>query len=255
MDILVNVINQRLKIATNQLDYVSGTQEFVRFTFNFLDSSWSGLTTLAQFSQGDKSYNTYLNSDNSVYLPAEIKAGKCTLMIYGTGGTIIGTSNSITLTINDSGFVSDASSTEITESLYQQLVDRVNEYTNAISSKVSKPKTSPNGRNGQILKTKGDGTTEWIDYNIDLKVNKPTTSPDGVGGQVLRTNGDGTTTWANVGTPTDAQTETAVTNWLNAHPEATTTVQDGSITVQKLHANVKQGIVAGVVGSTLVIGI
>lgn len=29
--------------------------------------------------------------------------------------------------------------------------------------KVSKPSTSPNGTNGQLLRTKGDGTTEWVD--------------------------------------------------------------------------------------------
>lgn len=34
-------------------------------------------------------------------------------------------------------------------------------------------------------------------------------------------------------------TETAVQNWLNAHPEVTTTVQDGSISVDKLDAGLK----------------
>lgn len=38
------------------------------------------------------------------------------------------------------------------------------------------------------------------------------------------------------------QTETAVQNWLNAHPEATTTVQDGSINVDKLDAGLKEKI-------------
>lgn len=35
-------------------------------------------------------------------------------------------------------------------------------------------------------------------------------------------------------TPTDAQVNTAVSSWLTAHPEATTTVQDGAVTVEKL---------------------
>ena len=42
-----------------------------------------------------------------------------------------------------------------------------------------------------------------------------------------------------VGYPTDAQVETAVNEWLNDHPEATTTVQDGSITKAKLSNDVK----------------
>lgn len=52
-------------------------------------------------------------------------------------------------------------------------------------------------------------------------------------GQLLRTLGDGRTEWTDVGLPTDEQTEEAVTNWLNDHPEATTTVQDNSLTTAK----------------------
>ena len=37
-----------------------------------------------------------------------------------------------------------------------------------------------------------------------------------------------------VGEPTDAQVQTAVNEWLDGHPEATTTVQDGSISIPKL---------------------
>lgn len=37
-----------------------------------------------------------------------------------------------------------------------------------------------------------------------------------------------------VPTPTDAQVSSAVNNWLADHPEATTTVQDGAVTVKKL---------------------
>ena len=61
--------------------------------------------------------------------------------------------------------------------------------------------------------------------------NQPT---DGTSGQSLRTNGDGTTEWADVGLPTDAQTAQAVSDWLDEHPEATTTVQDHSLTYEKL---------------------
>ena len=40
--------------------------------------------------------------------------------------------------------------------------------------------------------------------------------------------------WVPRGQPTDAQTAAAISAWLAAHPEATTTVQDGSITAAKL---------------------
>lgn len=76
------------------------------------------------------------------------------------------------------------------------------------------------------------------------KVAKPITSPNGTAGQLLRTNGDGTTEWVSVGLPTDAQTAEAVSDWLDEHPEATTTVQDGSITEAKLHPDVVDMITA-----------
>lgn len=76
---------------------------------------------------------------------------------------------------------------------------------------------------------------ERLDRN---KVNQPLDGNNqpinGTSGQILRTKGDGTTEWASVGLPTDAQTAQAVSNWLDDHPEATTTVQDGSIGKKKL---------------------
>lgn len=46
---------------------------------------------------------------------------------------------------------------------------------------------------------------------------------------------DGNVEWVEQGLPTDEQTANAVKDWLYEHPEATTTVQDGSITENKLH--------------------
>ena len=71
----------------------------------------------------------------------------------------------------------------------------------------------------------------------DKKLVAPTTA--GTNGQLLQTNGDGTTKWTTQGTPTDAQVGTAVSAWLTAHPEATTTVQDGAISRAKLNDDLK----------------
>ena len=74
------------------------------------------------------------------------------------------------------------------------------------------------------------------------KVNQPLDNNNqpinGVSGQVLRTKGNGSTEWADVGLPTDAQTASAVAAWLDDHPEATTTVQDGSVTLDKFASDV-----------------
>lgn len=125
MDILVNVANQKLKIATNLKSLVAGTQEFVRFVFN-LTGDWDGLLTFAQFTQNGVSYNQYLDDDNSAYLPSEIGVGTCTLMLYGSNDKTIATTNYLTLFIDENILVGDAQSTEISESLYNQLVTKVN---------------------------------------------------------------------------------------------------------------------------------
>ena len=125
MDILVNVANQKLKIATNLKNLVAGTQEFVRFVFN-LNGDWDGLMTFAQFRQNGVAYNQYLDENNSAYLPSEIGFGTCTLMLYGSNENTIATTNYLTLTVDENILVSDAQSTEISQSLYQQLVTSVN---------------------------------------------------------------------------------------------------------------------------------
>ncbi len=125
MDILVNVANQKLKIATNLKSLVAGTQEFVRFVFN-LNGDWDNLMTFAQFTQNGVAYNQFLDENNSAFLPAEIGVGTCTLMLYGSNQNTIATTNYLTLTVDENILVSDAQSTEISQSLYQQLVTRVN---------------------------------------------------------------------------------------------------------------------------------
>ena len=62
------------------------------------------------------------------------------------------------------------------------------------------------------------------------KVDKPSITDNG---KIPRAN-NGDIEWANVGQPTDEQTSNAVTSWLNEHPEATTTVQDRSLTMDKM---------------------
>lgn len=56
---------------------------------------------------------------------------------------------------------------------------------------------------------------------------------EGAAGQILRNDGNGGSEWSDVGLPTDEQTEEAINKWLDDHPEATTTVADGSLTEAK----------------------
>ena len=136
MEILVNVIGQKLKVTTNLKCFISGSQQFVKFIFN-MDSEWDNLLTFAQFRQNGVAYNQYLDEDNSVYLPSEIGAGACTLILYGTGGDVRATTNYLTLTIDENILVTNAQSTEITQSLYEQLVNSVTTTTNRLQDRVA----------------------------------------------------------------------------------------------------------------------
>lgn len=107
MDIMVNVINQKLKVATNTKNFVSGTHNFIRFYFN-LTSDWDNLSVNAQFSQDGITYNKKLDAENSVYLPSEIKAGKCALTLSGSGGNVIAATDTVILTFAENFVVSDS---------------------------------------------------------------------------------------------------------------------------------------------------
>lgn len=124
MDIQVNVVGQKLRIYTNYLRVIDGSQNFIRFVFAF-DNSWSSLTKYAEFTQDGTSYSIYLDSDSSAYLPVEITSGTCTLTVYGTGSGVIATTGSATLRVERCIITNSESGTDITPTLYEQLVDRV----------------------------------------------------------------------------------------------------------------------------------
>ena len=153
MNFNINVINQRMffekdsvlnGITNDSKEFVEGSQEFVRFHFSFSEE-WDSLTVFAQFIQSGKSYNVYLDDNNNVYLPSEIKSGKCNLVLYGSKDKIIATTNYISLILNKYLLIQDASSTEITESLYNQLVNKVEDNKGVVKIFDSQPNELKNG--------------------------------------------------------------------------------------------------------------
>ena len=62
-------------------------------------------------------------------------------------------------------------------------------------------------------------------YSLNIKIGDTTTTYDGSAAKTVEIPEGG---------PTDAQVSSAVNTWLADHPEATTTVQDGSVSAQKL---------------------
>ena len=126
MDVSVNVTNQKLKVAASQKTFVAGTQEFIRFVFN-LQQDWNNLLVYAQFTQYGKSYKVYLDSENSVYLPPEVKDGNCVLVLRGTKGNTIAVTEPLQLNVSPNPAEGEAGSTGITLTLYEQLVNSVTE--------------------------------------------------------------------------------------------------------------------------------
>lgn len=127
MSIFVNVVGQKMHVSSVLDCVVEGSQNFVKFIFN-LSEEWDGLEVFAQFAQNGKAYNMYLDDDNSAYLPPEIVAGTCTLMLYGSSNITVGTTNYLTFKIGENILVSgDVSITDIPKSLYTQLIEQFDE--------------------------------------------------------------------------------------------------------------------------------
>lgn len=125
MEIDVRVDNQHMRVESNNKRLVAGSQKFIKFKFNLSDD-WDGLAIFAQFSQNDVGYNHYLDVNKCVYMPKEIRVGKCTLTLYGTGNNeIIATTGPLLLTIDDNGLVADGENIDITPSLYEQLTAKI----------------------------------------------------------------------------------------------------------------------------------
>ena len=99
---------------------------------------------------------------------------------------------------------------------------------------------------GEILTTYSNEIQQEIKQNKAqisnvanlLKQNKIDKPPATDNGKIPRAK-EGEIEWVDIGRPTDDQTNNAVASWLDAHPEATTTVVDGSITEAKLNDTLK----------------
>lgn len=165
--IIISVRNQTLRMVPGNTAIVSGSQDFVRFHFE-LDVDWVELTSFAQFTQNNTSYNLYLDDNYDVYMPPEIVEGTCTLMLYGTGQVadrpaIIGTTNYLTFTIDKNHLVEDASSTEITEPLYSQLLKKMEELLDNQISEYPVLPSSPTS--GDIFQVERSRDSYQIDYD------------------------------------------------------------------------------------------
>ena len=120
---IIDVLGQKL-ILNEKQTIVSKSQEFVEFEFNLSDE-WKDLLVFAQFRQGDDSYNIYLDENNKCFLPSEIKDGSMLLTLCGSKDDVFATTSSLGFVVRKCGLTEDGKSTVISQTLYEQLVNRI----------------------------------------------------------------------------------------------------------------------------------
>ena len=132
MMINIKVLGQQLIVcqpdSLNKFNnLIAGTQKFIKFKFE-LDDSWQDLIIFAQFTQNNNSFDVYLDENNCVYLPGEIQQGKCSLILYGVKEEIIAISDCLSFKIKKNCLNNNSNNIEITESLYNQLVNKIDNF-------------------------------------------------------------------------------------------------------------------------------
>ena len=106
MEVFINVVGQKLRIATNCRTFVEGSMNFVKFKF-ILSDGWSSLEKKAQIVQDGMAYNRELDGNNSVYLPSEIHDGSFELILHGAARLTSAVTDSLALTVKKSNYRDD----------------------------------------------------------------------------------------------------------------------------------------------------
>ena len=118
-------------------------------------------------------------------------------------------------------------------SIIEEIEEEVDNLLNSIDDE-------PTQNSGNLVKSGGVYTA--VNTVDTAKINRPTSGglpDDGTEGQILRTKGNGQTEWVDPGTPTSEQVESAIIDWMDEHPEARVLIDDGSITEPKFADSLK----------------
>ena len=148
----------------------------------------------------------------------------------GAVASVAGKTGAVTLDAGDVSF--DGTQTYQAGTVGAELSNQ----KNAIDEIVLVQDTQPTEPANKIWVDPDDNDIEIPTMDEFTTLSNATSQLDGgTTGQLLRksSNTDYDFEWSDVGQPTDTQVENAVDDWLTTHPEATTTVQDGSLTKSK----------------------
>lgn len=124
MEVLIRVEGKRIWLDTIPVVLASDSQEFVKFIFE-ITSDWNGLSTYAQFIQNDNTYKAYLDSENSVYIPSGVANGYCLMSLCGTNANRVVMTNAVKFIVHNNEVIFNEENTEISESLYQEIINLI----------------------------------------------------------------------------------------------------------------------------------
>lgn len=133
-----SVSNQQIT-RTDNFNVVSDSVDYLYAQFAFLTDEWSGRTKTAQF-RSDKSstiYEVILDDDGTCLVPHEALADASYLYVTVFAGQLI-TVNKATVFVEKTGYSADGeSSTPPTPSVYQQILDKLDEVEAYVDDKVA----------------------------------------------------------------------------------------------------------------------
>lgn len=173
---------------------------------------------------------TVENGDDGVGIASIVKTGTAGLVDTYTITLTNNQTYTFTVTNGENGVQIDDTTPALNKTFSSSKVDdELTRVKSALQGKYTKP---ADGIPGSDLE---DGV-------IPVVHNVPS---GGTTGQALvkSSGSDYDVEWENVERPTDQQVQSSVDNWLDEHPEATTTVQDGAITIPKLEASLKNDVI------------
>ena len=216
--------------ASNESDYYCLCEKYSIVTYNAMAGSGKPLNSIAQRTNGVN--RLYARTDD--YDATNSPTGKAVFMcaepvVYDLGDvTIVPVEGINKIWTTESNIL-----VKYRESLLTR-IEQNSEQIDSLSETVEDLQSNVDDNIASISTLSGE---------VPQKINLPVDYAYGEPGQLLRTNGDGTTEWVDVALPTDEQTAEAVSAWLDAHPEATTTIEDSAITEEKLANALKDKVI------------
>ena len=180
MKIVIDVINQKLKMESNSYRYISESRNFIYIIFN-LDNDWDGMSVCADFTQGSNVYSHPLDNNNGVYFPSSIEPGICEISLIGSKDGVTATTDSITLYVDQySGSDGDVITTYFVDTSEGNVTeDDIPVGNIAFSNGVTLPEMSNEAIEDEVFLGKeyidGDGVKRTGKFTIDEELTEQDT--------------------------------------------------------------------------------